>query len=119
MANIDNGVMLGALGSSYTRTGTTLVPPKGMIIAAIQPLSAMAFSTLTAENPTLFFNTAQAANSANSGSETGATSITATTGSGGTSIDGAEIPAGMVIYGRWTAVVSATTGEGFIAYFGY
>ena len=113
-ANIDNGVMLGALGSSYTRTGTTLVPPKGMIIAAIQPLSAMAFSTLTAENPEKFFNTSSTiANNLGSGNET------VDEGSGGTSIAGAEIPAGMVIYGRWTAVVSATSGSGFIAYFGY
>tara|TARA_R110000744_G_scaffold337448_1_gene442668 strand:+ start:20 stop:367 length:348 start_codon:yes stop_codon:yes gene_type:complete len=115
MANIDNGVMLGALGSAYTRTGTTIVPPTGMVIAALQPLSEMSFSTLTTELPTKFYNTSTTiAHSKDAGSET------VDEGSGGTSIIGALIPAGMVIYGRWTAAaVNANAKQGYIAYFGY
>ena len=119
MANIDNGVMLGALGSSYTRTGTTLAPPTGMVIAAIQPLSNMAFSTLTAEDPNKTFNTALASHQATSGGNPIVGYDAQDHGTGGTSFTGAEVPSGMVIYGRWTAVVSATSGQGFIAYFGY
>ena len=126
-ANLDNGVMLGALGSSFVKTDGAVKPPKGMVIAAIQFITGggsgtgVVITELIAENPTLFFNTAQAANSASSGSETGATSITATTGSGGDTMgDSVPFPAGMTIYGRWTsASFSADSDGGVICYFGY
>ena len=38
-----------------------LIPPDGMVVVAIQCLGDTEFDTLTAENPTLFMNTASAA----------------------------------------------------------
>ena len=112
-ANLDNGVMLGALGSAHSRTSTPIVPPTGMIIAAIQCLSLVTFTTLTAEEPTRFINQATAANSLNAGYET------VDGGSGGQTFVGA-VAAGVTIYGRWTKVQATDVGEtGFICYFGY
>ena len=127
MANLDNGVMLGALGSSFVKTAGAVKPPKGMVITTIQFITGdssgtgMVIQELIAENPTLFFNTAQAANSASSGSETGATSITATTGSGGDTLSSACLfPGGITIYGRWTSVTfNGDSNGGAICYFGY
>ena len=112
-ANIDSGVILGALGSTYSRTATTIVPPTGMVIAAITFLSDNTLTTLTAENPDKFFNLAHAANSLGGGSET------VDEGSGGTTASGVDYPAGITIYGRWTAVVPQGSGQGVICYFGY
>ena len=114
-ANLDNGVMLGALGSAHSRTSTPIVPPTGMIIAAIQVLAAsgVTFTTLTAEEPTRFINQATAANSLNAGSET------VDGGSGGQTFVGL-VAAGVTLYGRWTKVQATGVGEtGFICYFGY
>mgnify|MGYP003155326210 CR=1 FL=1 len=113
MANIDSGVILGALGSAYSRTATTIVPPTGMVIAAITFLDDNLPTTLTAENPDKFFNLAHAANSLGAGSET------VDEGSGGTTASGITYPGGITIYGRWTAVVPQASGQGIICYFGY
>ena len=60
-ANLDNGVILGALGSVYTNTDTAITPPPGMVIAAIQFLSSGAsagkIKALVAEDPNKTFNT--------------------------------------------------------------
>ena len=116
-ANLDNGVILGALGSVFTDgpgTPAPVVPPTGMIIAAIQFISKNTPTALVAENPAKFFNTAEAANNLAAASET------VDEGSGGIQLSGCEFPAGMTIYGRWTtATFAADSTGGVICYFGY
>jgi len=113
-ANLDNGVILGALGSAHTDTTAAIVPPTGMIIAAIQFISKNIPTALVAEDPDKTFNIAHAANSLSAGSET------VDEGSGGVALSGCEFPAGMTIYGRWTSATFATDSTGgVICYFGY
>jgi len=113
-ANIDHGVLLGALGSAHTDGTGRIQPPTGMVIAAIQFISKNTPTTLVAENPDKFFNTAHAANSLSTGSET------VDEGSGGIAVSNCEFPAGMTIYGRWTqATFAADSTGGVICYFGY
>jgi len=123
-ANLDNGVMLGALGSAYANTATTITPPTGMVIAAIQFISGSASSggtgitALRAAEPTRFFNTVEAANS---NSVDGAAAETVDEGSGGDTLpNNVKYPAGITIYGRWSSVAfSADSTGGAICYFGY
>ena len=113
-ANIDHGVILGALGSLHIDTDAEVKPPSGMVIAAIQFISKNTPTKLVAENPDKTFNTEHAANSLGAGSET------VDEGSGGIALSGCEFPAGMTIYGRWTsAKFSADNTGGVICYFGY
>tara|TARA_R100001369_G_scaffold37468_1_gene62902 strand:- start:468 stop:815 length:348 start_codon:yes stop_codon:yes gene_type:complete len=113
-ANLDNGVILGALGSTHTDTTAAIAPPTGMIIAAIQFITKNTPTALVAENPDKTFNTAHAANSLGTGSET------VDEGSGGIAVSGCEFPAGMTVYGRWTsATFAADSTGGVICYFGY
>lgn len=113
-ANLDNGVILGALGSLHTDGTGAVKPPSGMVIAAIQFISKNTPTALVAENPDKTFNTAHAANSLGAGSET------VDEGSGGISLSGCEFPAGMTIYGRWTTATFASDSTGgVICYFGY
>ena len=113
-ANIDHGVLLGALGSVHTDTAAAVVPPTGMVIAAIQFISENTPTALVAENPDKFFNTVTAANDKTAGQET------VDEGSGGVSLSGCTFPAGMTIYGRWTSFTpSGDTSGGVICYFGY
>jgi len=115
-ANLDNGVMLGALGSAHSRTSTPIVPPTGMIIAAIQVLTTTTFTSLVAQEPTRFINQVEAANNH---TVDGAAAQTVDEGSGGQTFVGAT-PAGVTLYGRWTKVQSTSVaGSGFICYFGY
>ena len=118
-ANIDSGVILGALGSAFTNTTTPITPPTGMVIAAIQFITGSGSATpkitaLVAENADKTFNTVSAAN--------GADTASTDKGTGGLKLGSETIafPAGMTLYGRWT---SATfTGDdtgGVICYFGY
>ena len=112
-ANIDSGVILGALGSAHSRTSTPIVPPTGMVVVAIQCLSAVTFTTLTAEEPTRFINKDTAANSKTAGQET------TDEGSGGQTFVGL-VDSGTTFYGRWTKVeATGVSGSGFICYFGY
>jgi len=113
-ANIDHGVILGALGSVHTDTAGAVVPPTGMVIAAIQFITKNQPTQLVAENPDKTFNTEHAANSLGAGSET------VDEGSGGVALSGCEFPAGMTIYGRWTSFTpEGDTDGGVICYFGY
>ena len=118
-ANIDNGVIIGALGSVFTdgpASPAPVVPPTGMIIAAIQFITPNKPTALVAENPAKFFNTEEAANNLGAGSET------VDEGSGGIQLSGGthQFPAGMTIYGRWTsATFAADSTGGVICYFGY
>ena len=118
MANLDNGVILGALGSSFSNTTDTIFPPTGMVIASIQFLSGDSkITTLVAETPSKTINTAEAAN------DMADALITVDEGCGGDQLTSAIIfPEGTVIYGRWTSAVFAdhtATGKGVICYFGY
>ena len=116
MANIDNGVILGALGSVFVDTDASIVPPVGMVIVAIQMLSDNNIHTLIAQEPTRFFNTAESANGVSAGNET------VDVGSGGQTVasGGHRFPAGMTIYGRWvSAKFEADSVGGVICYFGY
>ncbi len=113
-ANIDHGVLLGALGSVHTDTAAAVVPPTGMVIAAIQFITENTPTALVAENPDKFFNTVTAANDKTAGQET------VDEGSGGVSLSGCTFPAGITIYGRWTSFTpSGDTSGGVICYFGY
>ena len=120
-ANLDNGVMLGALGSSARITGGSLAPPKGMVIAAIQFCGKSTVEALVSENNDKFINSGTAANNLGAGNEVGAGDPTATEGSGGEALGTGQIfTAGMTIYGRWTSVtVSDPLSGPVIAYFGY
>ena len=112
-ANIDHGLILGALGSAHTDGTGAVTPPAGMVISAIQFISKNTPTALVAENPDKFFNTAHPANSLGSGSET------VDEGSGGIALSNCEFPAGMTIYGRWTSVTpEADADGGIICYFG-
>ena len=115
-ANIDNGVMLGALGSTFTDDTGTVTPPSGMVIVAIQMISKNAIQRLVAENPDKFYNTDGAANNLVVGEET------VDEGAGGLQIGAGSctFPAGITIYGRWlSAGFSADSTGGVICYFGY
>tara|TARA_R110000744_G_scaffold305164_1_gene413497 strand:+ start:42 stop:407 length:366 start_codon:yes stop_codon:yes gene_type:complete len=121
MANLDNGVMLGALGNSARITAGSLAPPSGMVIAAIQFAGKATLSALTAEDNDKWINVDHAANSLGAGSETGASSTTETEGSGGEDLGNAQVfAAGITIYGRWTSLTVTDPVNGpVIAYFGY
>ena len=115
-ANLDNGVMLGALGSTFTDDTGAVTPPSGMVIVAIQMITKNAIQRLVAENPDKFYNTVTAANNRVVGEET------VDEGAGGLQVAaGAHtFPAGMTIYGRWTSAgFSADSDGGVICYFGY
>ena len=132
-ANLDNGVILGALGSAFTNTTGAITPPPGMVIATVQCIGATRFTTLIAEDPNKTFNTALASHQDNdSGAVAGYEAQDH--GDGGIKLvasnvsDPTEFPAGMTIYGRWTSVSitsqasaqSAGVGSaGIIVYFGY
>ena len=114
MANIDNGVMLGALGSVFTDTTAAIVPPTGMVIVAIQMITKNNIVRLTAQEPTRFYSTLEVAH--------GAADPSTDVGTGGQSIGAGSctFPAGMTIYGRWiNATFAADADGGVICYFGY
>ena len=116
MANIDNGVILGALGSVFVDTDASIVPPVGMVIVAIQMITKNVIQRLVAENPDKFYNTVTAANNRVVGEET------VDEGAGGlqVAVGAHTFPAGMTIYGRWTSAgFSADSSGGVICYFGY
>ena len=56
MANLDNGVMLGALGNSARIGAGSLAPPSGMVIAAIQFVGKATITGLTAEDNDKWIN---------------------------------------------------------------
>jgi len=119
-ANIDHGVILGALGSAHTDTTPAILPPTGMVIAAIQFISKNVPVELIAENPNKTINTGGSANSNTTAHDLASGSITTDEGSGGVALSNCEFPAGMTIYGRWTsAKFAADSTGGVICYFGY
>jgi len=127
-ANIDNGVILGALGSAFTNTTGAITPPPGMVIATIQCIAETKFTTLIAEDPNKTFNTALASHQDNdSGAVPGYEAQDH--GDGGIKIVASNLsnptlfPAGITIYGRWTSVSitsqASNPSAGIIVYFGY
>ena len=132
-ANLDNGVILGALGSAFTNTTGAITPPPGMVIATVQCIGATRFTTLIAEDPNKTFNTALPAHQDNDGSAVAGYEAQ-DHGDGGIKLvasnvsDPTEFPAGMTIYGRWTSVSITSQASsqgggvgsaGIIVYFGY
>ena len=122
-ANLDNGVILGALGSvvNLDSTTTLMTPPPGMIIATIQFIGVAKINTLTAEDPNKTFNTVIASHQATtSGSPTvGYNDQDHGTAGSILTPDTPLFPAGMVIYGRWTSAKFTDNRIGVILYFGY
>ena len=116
-ANIDNGVILGALGSAIQLADTAdiVYPPTGMVIASIQFIGSCKVTTLIAETPSKTFNTAEAAN------DMADALITVDEGGGGDRLtaDTPVFPSGTVIYGRWTSAQFSSIESGVICYFGY
>ena len=119
MANIDNGVMLGALGSIHTDGTGQVRPPLNMVIVAIQFITKNTPTALVAQEPTRFIGTGSTV--AHTGVEVDGTDVQTTdVGLGGVSISGCNFPAGMTIYGRWTAATfSGDSDGGVICYLGY
>ena len=116
-ANIDHGVILGALGSAHTDGTAAVTPPSGMVIAAIQFISKNTPTALVAEDQGKYFNTVHAANADGTATVNG---LTVVEGTGGIALSNCEFPAGMTIYGRWTsATFAADSTGGVICYFGY
>ena len=130
-ANLDNGVILGALGSAFTNTTAPIVPPAGMVIAAIQFITGGGSATpkitaLVAEIPGKTFNTVHPANAGGTHTSTDgthpSTGLTVEEGTGGQTLGSETIdfPAGMTLYGRWTsATFTGDNSGGVICYFGY
>jgi len=101
--NID----LGQCGSIFTNTASTITPPSGMVIVAIQSLAPVTFSAMVSENNETHINSSQGSNS------NGATGgIVYTTGYSG--------PTGSILYGRWTSltVSYSESARGIICYLG-
>ena len=111
-ANLDNGVILGALGSVFTGTAAEIKPPPGMVIAAIQFITPFAPTEMVAEDPNKTFNTELASHKA------GQTGYDAQDhGTGGQTFTG-TVPVGMTLYGRWVSFKGLSSNRA-ILYFGY
>jgi len=97
----------GQLGSAFKNTASgNLTPPSGMVITAITCLGETKFDVLTPEDEASCF---------------GITTTTHGAGSGGVTVDNADLfPKGITIYGRWTAVSlqADQLTDGIICYFG-
>ena len=118
-ANLDNGVILGALGSVFTGTAAEIKPPPGMVIAAIQFITPFAPTEMVAEDPNKTFNTELASHQATtSGNPTvGYDALGQDHGTGGQTFTG-DVPVGMTLYGRWVSFKGLSSNRA-ILYFGY
>ena len=107
----------GQLGSvhMHNASGSTLTPPDGMVIVAITMIDNTKFDVLTADTS----NSVVYSETESSNSYFGMTN--SNTGGNGEAVDASIVfPAGLTVYGRWTAVSLVTTQGtgGIIAYFG-
>ena len=103
----------GQHGCAHTDSATAITPPKGKVIVAITFIADNTITGLIAEDPSQYFNTAEAAHNETAAAET------QTEGSGGLAVSGILFPKGLTIYGRWTSVTPAADGNGgIICYFG-
>ena len=108
-----NKMAFGQYGCSFTNTNTTLRPPTGHVIVAIQFLSNTTFDELSPVGGTSGLSFGDDTNEKGNAS------------SGGQIINaGADsnltvFPEGMTIYGRWQSLtIDADATGGVIAYFG-
>ena len=107
----------GQLGSAHLHNdaGTTLTPPDGMVIVAIQFLAETQLDVLTCDTS----NSVTYGGTESNNSYFGIAN--ANTGGNGEAVDtGVKFPKGLTIYGRWTVVSlnAAQTAGGIICYFG-
>ena len=110
---VANQMSFGQHGCAHTDSATEVVPPKGKVIVAVQFLVDTTLTDLVAEDPSQYFNTAEAAHNESASAET------QTEGSGGIAVSGIKFPKGLTIYGRWTSVTpEADADGGIICYFG-
>ena len=108
----------GQLGSAHLHNdaGTTLTPPDGMVIVAIQFIGANNLDVLTCDTSNSVVYGGTETNNMYFGQTNSNTQ-----GNSETTDAGIEYPAGMTIYGRWTQVslAAADTDGGIICYFGF
>ena len=104
----------GQIGSAYCDANTAVTPPPGKVIVAIFFIADNTPTALIAEDPAMYFNTAQEAHEQDH-ADTNATDH----GDGGLTLSGCKFPKGSTIYGRWTSVTPEADGDGgIICYFG-
>ena len=102
----------GQVGSVYTKNTAAVNPPLNQVFIAITVVDDnTSFTTLTAEDPAKYVNTAEAAHNLADGN---ATSIEGELGQAIASGD--NFPVGLTIYGRWTEIQLADGAV--IAYIG-
>jgi len=108
----------GQLGSAHIHhdDSANLTPPDGMVIVAITMIAATKFDLLSADTSNSVVYSGTESNNTYFGIANGNTS-----GNSEAIDSDIEFPAGMTIYGRWTAVSLQTRygAGGIIAYFGY
>ncbi len=102
----------GQMGSGYLDDTGALTPPTGSVIVAIQVIAAAKFTTLTAD--TSFY---EAADGSDGVAFIGTASQVTSNGANSEAIAATDqFPAGVTIYGRWTA---CTLAEGtVVVYYG-
>ena len=93
---------MGQVGSVYLDTDGTAFTPSTGVVVAITMITDCGFDTLTAEDNSKYIEPGE------SGYEGGGNQFTAAD----------DFPSGMTIYGRWTSVSVATTGQKCICYVG-
>ena len=108
----------GQLGSAHLHNdaGDTLTPPDGMFIVAVTMIGATTFDILTADTSNSVVYSGTESSNVYFGITNG------NTNGNGEAVDSSiSFPAGMTIYGRWSALSLASndTDGGIIAYFGF
>tara|TARA_B100001250_G_scaffold173720_1_gene149481 strand:+ start:620 stop:1021 length:402 start_codon:yes stop_codon:yes gene_type:complete len=122
----------GQLGSAYVKLAAhVIVPPDGMVIVAIQFLDTLKMDKMKVDQSvSINYGGTDPGETKNSffgmtnGNSGAAYNGDSTSGRGvevvvGGLTTGTEFPKGITVYGRWTEVSLATSGEnGIICYFG-
>jgi len=104
----------GQLGSAYCDAASAVTPPSGKVIIAVYFIQDNTPTALVAEDPEMYFNTAQAAHE-----QDNAGSNAQDHGDGGLQLSGAKFKGGSTIFGRWTSITpEADADGGVICYFG-
>jgi|TARA_Y100000015_G_scaffold28390_1_gene27647 hypothetical protein len=108
----------GQLGSAHLHNdaGTTLTPPDGMVIVAIQFLAETQLDVLTCDTSNSLSYGGTNTNRVYFGQTNSNVS-----GNSETTDSAVKFPQGLTIYGRWTQVSLAAqdTDGGIVCYFGY
>ena len=105
----------GQLGSAHLQAaGFSIKPPNGMVVVAIQFLDNLKMDIMTVDQSIPLDYTVAAGPNPTHDSFIGITN-----GNDGVYDDSGSPPKGITIYGRWTEVSLATSGNnGIICYFG-